>query len=123
MTLGERIRTIRDVKGIKQDELAKHVKWTQQNVSKLERDEIDVTVSKLKEIADILNVSVNDLLSEDRFVFNISHNTTGNGIVIHHISELGEKLHLAEERNRLLQDKITLLEEKNRWYEQQQKTQ
>jgi transcriptional regulator with XRE-family HTH domain len=50
MTLGERIRTIRDVKGIKQDELARHPKWTQQNVSRLEHNEIDVSVSKLKEI-------------------------------------------------------------------------
>jgi hypothetical protein len=66
----------------------------------------------------VLEISVNDLLTGDRFMFNVSHNTTGNGIVIHHVSELDEKLRLAEELNKLLQERITLQEEKIRWYEQ-----
>ena len=62
-TLGKRIGMLRRQKGLKQDELADKLGVSPQAVSKWENDQTCPDISLLPRLADILGVSVDELLS------------------------------------------------------------
>lgn len=62
-TLGKRIATLRRDKGLKQDELAQQLGVTPQAVSKWENDQTCPDITLLPKLAQILGVSVDELLS------------------------------------------------------------
>ena len=63
ITLGKRIAMLRRQKGLKQDELAGMLEVSPQAVSKWENDQTCPDISLLPRLADILGVSVDELLS------------------------------------------------------------
>ena len=62
-TLGKRIAALRRDKGLKQDELAQQLGVTPQAVSKWENDQTCPDITLLPKLAQILGVSVDELLS------------------------------------------------------------
>jgi transcriptional regulator with XRE-family HTH domain len=84
VSIGSRIRIMREAKGIKQEEVAELTGISQQMYSKYENDTSKLTVEKLEKIAEALGMESGELLSsEGSYTFNIMHNDTGNGVVIH----------------------------------------
>ena len=65
-TLGKRIGMLRRQKGLKQDELAEKLGVSPQAVSKWENDQTCPDISRLPELARMLEVSVDELLSGKR---------------------------------------------------------
>ena len=65
-TLGKRIGMLRRQKGLKQDELAEKLGVSPQAVSKWENDQTCPDISLLPELARMLEVSVDELLSGKR---------------------------------------------------------
>lgn len=63
MTLGKRIAALRKEKGLKQDALAEALGVSPQAVSKWENDQTCPDISLLPKLADLLGVSVDELLS------------------------------------------------------------
>lgn len=63
MTLGKRIANLRREKGLKQDDLAQMLEVSPQAVSKWENDQTCPDISLLPDLAKILGVSVDELLS------------------------------------------------------------
>ena len=63
MTIGKRIAALRKEKGLKQDELAQLLGVSGQAVSKWENDQTCPDISLLPQLAKILGVSVDELLS------------------------------------------------------------
>ena len=59
-----RIREILDQKGLKAKDLADKLGTSQQYVSRILRGETSVSITRLKEIADILGVSLLELFSD-----------------------------------------------------------
>ena len=77
---------------------------TQAGYSKLERGETDIAYSKIEEVAKVLGVTTEDLISFDQQkFFNHQSNVKGdnNGIIINDMSKEVKKLY---------EDKIALLE-------------
>ena len=62
-TLGKRIAALRHEKGLKQDELAEKLAVSPQAVSKWENDQTCPDISLLPHLAEILGVSVDELLN------------------------------------------------------------
>jgi transcriptional regulator with XRE-family HTH domain len=62
-TLGEKIRVVRQKKGLSQIELAENAGIYQKNISRYENDTTDPSASALKKIADALGVTTDYLLS------------------------------------------------------------
>ncbi|HIT25730.1 MAG TPA: helix-turn-helix domain-containing protein [Candidatus Enterenecus avicola] len=62
-TLGKRIAALRRDKGLKQDDLAQQLGVTPQAVSKWENDQTCPDITLLPQLAQILGVSVDELLS------------------------------------------------------------
>ena len=62
-TLGKRIGALRREKGLKQDELAEKLGISPQAVSKWETDQTCPDISLLPQLAKLLDISVDELLS------------------------------------------------------------
>jgi len=77
--IGNKIRVLREVRGFSQEYMADQVGISQAAYSKIERNETEVTLTRLDQISKVLEVSLIDLLSFDnKFVFNNCHNCQGN---------------------------------------------
>ena len=65
MTLGQKIKKLRNEKGLTQKDLANLVNVTFQTVSKWENDENEPDVSTLRRLSQLFGCSMDDLLSEE----------------------------------------------------------
>lgn len=75
MNIGDNIKKFRELKNITREQLASELGLSVSGYSKIERGEIDLTVSRVQEIAQILEVDVSQILNFDATqVFNISNN-------------------------------------------------
>jgi transcriptional regulator with XRE-family HTH domain len=63
--IGERIRKLRNIKGVTQENVAEELGITASSYSKIERGETDANISRLLQIAKVLEVNVNSFF-EDR---------------------------------------------------------
>ena len=78
----ENIKKFRELKKVTRDEIADKLDMSLSGYSKLERGEVDLTLTKLFKIAAILEVSVSQILTFDASqIFNINNSTGANGYV------------------------------------------
>jgi transcriptional regulator with XRE-family HTH domain len=70
--IGSKVRKLRDLKGMKQEELASMLGITPGALSNIENDKCDSTLGRIEEIADIFGVNVTELFDDSRhqFTFN-----------------------------------------------------
>ncbi|MFM2155262.1 MAG: hypothetical protein RL516_11 [Bacteroidota bacterium] len=69
--IGQKIRRIREYRDLSQDSVAMEMGMSPSGYSRIERDEVSITVDKLNRLAEILKVSLLDLVSpEESIVFN-----------------------------------------------------
>lgn len=115
--IGSRIKHLRIVHSLTQENVADLLKISTSNYAKIERGEIDITILRLEQIARVFGTKMTDLLSEI-FVQNISgdhgHNSfvgnnQGASIQIHESSPQLEMLSQAVQR---LTKRIDVLEAK-----------
>ena len=82
--IGEKIRKIRELKGLKQSNLAEKLGLTMNGYGKIERGETTLTLERLEQISEALGMKVLDLMHfDEKVVFNIQRmdNSAPNGIV------------------------------------------
>ena len=65
MTLPENLRRIRKARSMTQTELAERVGVLQKDISRYERGQHVPSIQMLKDIAEVLGVTVNDLIEEN----------------------------------------------------------
>lgn len=104
LKVGNKIKKLRELKNYSQEFMADKLGISQAQFSKIERDESDMNVSRLSEIADILGMRIEDVLTfDERYVFNAyDHGQAAMNIYNQQINEQMQKLY---------EDKIKLLEE------------
>jgi transcriptional regulator with XRE-family HTH domain len=77
----ENIRKFRELKSITRETLADELGMSLSGYSKLERGEVEITLSRINKIAQILEVSLEQLLNFDASqVFNVSNNQQVQGL-------------------------------------------
>jgi transcriptional regulator with XRE-family HTH domain len=85
MEIGQRIKKMRELRNMTQEHMAEKLETTQQNYSRWEKGDIELTVLRLEQIAKILDVRPEDFFSfDEKVVFNnnycsFSDNATGIG--------------------------------------------
>jgi transcriptional regulator with XRE-family HTH domain len=122
MVRGNKIRTIRELKGYSQEYVAAKLGIAQNSYSKIETNQTKLNTDTLEKIASILEVSINDILSEEPIVLNFygnnNHGAQGTFGLIEHFHagqvELYEKIiaNKDEEIARLLKIVETLMAKK-----------
>jgi transcriptional regulator with XRE-family HTH domain len=83
MTLGNKIRVYRGMKGFSQEDMAKMLKVSKTTYGDIEGDKVKITISRLEEIAKILGANTTDILT---FGDSVSFNHTilhQNGTSVH----------------------------------------
>ena len=69
MNLNQKIRTIREQNALSQEDMATKMNMSVNGYAKIERGQTNVSVEKLKQIAQVFNVNVAQLLDDnERFV-------------------------------------------------------
>jgi len=100
MSIGNKIRQIRQDKHIKQEDLAQHLNMSQGTLSKIENDSLSITAIDLLKIAAYTNISINKLLPNGVQLDLQNSHDNANGIFITHA-----------QKDELLQKKIADLED------------
>lgn len=75
--LGRKIKKLRELKNFTQEYMATNLQISQNTYSRIENENVKISTDRLKEIASILEVPSEYLISEDRplLTFNTSNNT------------------------------------------------
>jgi transcriptional regulator with XRE-family HTH domain len=76
MRIGANIRKWRNIKDVKQKELASSLKISEASVSNLENDLTDITLSQLENISIALDVPLEKLFSDPQMALNERQNTS-----------------------------------------------
>lgn len=88
--IGENIKRLRELKKITREFMAAELEMSLSGYSKIERDEVDLTISRVYKIAEILGVDVSQILNFDvSQIFNISN----HGSVVQGIGAKAENMH------------------------------
>lgn len=79
----QKIRFLREQKKLRHEDMADRMGISSSTYGRLESGETRMDVERLKKIADVLDVSVDELLNSEPMVFHVSNNSggTNNGYV------------------------------------------
>jgi transcriptional regulator with XRE-family HTH domain len=81
MKIGANIRKWRDLRGLKQQELADKVSYSVSTISNIENDVLPPTLHQMEDIANALEINILQLFSEPKVIhntFNESPHSVGN---------------------------------------------
>jgi len=110
MSIGNNIKKLRELKNYTQAYMADELRLSLSGYGKIERDETEITLSRLKEIAEILETDYSTILNfDEKHVFNFNNNQQANGIV--HNQHLNDKTAWQELVSQL-RDEISFLRSK-----------
>jgi transcriptional regulator with XRE-family HTH domain len=112
MTIGLKIKKIREIKNFTQEQMADKLSMSAAGYGKLERDESDIPFSRLEQIAKAFNMKVEDVTSfDEKYVFyNYAQANQGHNVIYQNISDKERELY--EKTIALLEEKIKYLESK-----------
>jgi transcriptional regulator with XRE-family HTH domain len=114
----ENIKKFRELKNISRQQMASELELSLSGYSKLERGEIDISLSRINQIAKLLGVELSQLLNFDSSqIFNLNNNqlvqgtgTKANTVHYHSDEYLVKYVRILEEENSRLK---AIIENKN----------
>lgn len=116
MKLGEKIKILREIKGIPPKEMADELGLSPSGYLKIERNEVDINTEKIEKISNKLGIKPHELLMDEKYVFNdqVIQSVFGQFHTVNFPVELKglyeDKIKLQEEKIRFLEEKIRFLE-------------
>lgn len=123
MKIGDKIKILREIRGIAPKQMADELDMTPAGYLKIERNEVDVNTDKIGKISKALGIQPHELLCEDKFVLNFSDNeftNGGYGTFFNTVNFPSELKSLYEDKIQLMQEQIDLLKDKIRALEGKQ---
>lgn len=110
------IKKYRELKDLTREDVAGELEMSVSGYSKIERGEIDLTLTKLQRISEVLGVSASDILNFDvTNIFNISNNQQVQGLgskesnITNNLNKIDD---YTEKYIKMLEEKIERLENK-----------
>lgn len=114
MSVGTKIKRVRELKNMKQETLAEKLGMTAGGYGKIERDETDVPYSRLAQIADNLGMKTEELIAFDEtkelHIVNYGNSNTIETQNIYQSKVTDPERDLYQKTIKLLEEKIALLE-------------
>ena len=82
MNIGSNIKKYREQKDLSRENVAREMDMSLSGYSKIERDEVDLTISKVQKIAQVLGVDISQILNLDATqIYNVTGNQFAQGLV------------------------------------------
>ena len=113
--VGNKIKKLRELKNYTQEFMANSLNLSPNGNGKIERDEVDVTLGRLEEVAKILEVDYQQILNfDEKQIFNLHNNKNING-VLHTQNNFNDDIcqqlitELKQENNHLRDEKNALM--------------
>lgn len=108
--LGNKIKKIRELRNYTQEYMAEALKMSQTGYGKIERNETDISMSRLQQVAEVLGMQIQDIWGFDdkmMLVGNMNNNATGvqNGVIF--------STDNFERERKLYEEQISNLKEEN----------
>lgn len=112
MRIGNKIRKLRELKGLSQENMADALGMSVTGYGNIERNESDIKIEKLQEVSEVLGVNIEDIITFDEKVvfYNYDNTKIENQIGNYNFPEEVKKLY--EDKVLLLEDKVMYLTEK-----------
>lgn len=80
LNIGGNIKNFRELKGVTREQMADYLDLSVSAYGNIERNKTDLTISRIQQIAEILEVEISQILNFDvSQVFNIEHNDVIQG--------------------------------------------
>lgn len=114
LLVGNKIKKIRELRNLTQDYMADALQMSQAGYGKIERDETDISLSRLQQIAEVLKVGFNDLIGFDEkmiFYGAMNNHATANGGIFLGKENFDNERKLYEEQIKQLQEQVQHLKE------------
>lgn len=87
-----RIKTLRESKGLSQDFIASKLEITQQAYSKIESSPETASLKRLRDLSEVLGVTLTSIIGEDdTYILQNFHQKGGNASTVMYVSGLPEK--------------------------------
>lgn len=123
-SIGLKIKKIRELKNYTQEYMAEQLAISQTTYARFEKEDADLTISKLKKISHLLEITIEELINfDEKIIFNnygginnLYAQTTNA-----QIAKLDKYAQYPDELIQLYKDKIKLLEEKILYLESKDK--
>lgn len=118
MKVGEKIKKLRELKNYTQQHVADELELSLSGYGKIERDETDISISRLEKIAAVLGVDISSILNfDEKNIFNFNNNQNAM-VSLHdqHINQMeliDKMIHQYKQENQYLKDLILKLTPKN----------
>jgi transcriptional regulator with XRE-family HTH domain len=81
MSIGNNIKKLRELKNLTQTYMSERLNMSLSGYSKIERDETDISLKRLKQIAEVLDTDYSTILDFDESkIFNITQHQNADGI-------------------------------------------
>jgi transcriptional regulator with XRE-family HTH domain len=111
MKIGHKIRQLREGRNLSQENMAEALKISVTGYGKIERNEVDINIERLQEIAQALQTKPEDILAfDEKYIFNSYDKSVVTGQVINNTS-------ISDPERKLYEAHIALLNEKIAWLE------
>jgi transcriptional regulator with XRE-family HTH domain len=82
MDIGNSIKKYREQKELSREIVAREMEMSLSGYSKIERNEVDLTISKVQKIAQVLGVDISQILNLDATqIYNVTGNQFAQGLV------------------------------------------
>jgi transcriptional regulator with XRE-family HTH domain len=105
MLIGHKIKKIRELRNFTQEYMAVQLEMSQSGYSRIESNDVEVTVSRLERIGEVLGMKPEEILSfDEKYVFNQTNNKTAYGLIINHN-------HVESSSNTPLDERLSHIEE------------
>lgn len=115
--LGQKVKLLREFRNLSQDDLAKATGIPQNSISRIENNQSKLKAEEAEKIAEVLQISISDLLSKDTPVISFSNNTIEKGYIHNHYEmqkDVVEKLSAARDYEiATLKEEINYLRKQN----------
>lgn len=109
MDFGNRLKTLRTQKKFKTIEIAEKLDVSESTYRRYERNEIAPDLNVINKLAEIYEINVSDLLSDDKIILNNKQKggTSNNALIINQLSEkVIEQMELRIKDKEIIIDKL-----------------
>ncbi len=119
MKIHEKLRIIRMFKGYSQEEMAEKLSYSLSGYAKIERGEVELSVNKLENIAELMGVDLQKMLGiNEGNMFNVAENCTHGNLAHCTILSESQCAHELEKSRLLLQERDKEIENLKQQIEQ-----
>jgi len=114
LRIGKKIKQLRELKNFSQEYMASNLKMSVPGYGRIERNEVDVSIERANQIANVLGISLTELISfDEKYIFN-NYANNQNAFVINsdlHQDDKKTLIELVDYLKTQLQSKDELIKE------------